>query len=82
MKNKLLAQIAKFGLVGVICFVIDYLIYLLLNAVFEKTGMAAALPSYIYVPYRLWPIICCPCAMSLRAERISAGAVSLPCFLF
>ena len=25
--NKLMAQIAKFGLVGVICFIIDYVIY-------------------------------------------------------
>ena len=50
MKNRLLAQIAKFGLVGVICFIIDYVIYrVMMNLVFEATGLAASVPGYIYI---------------------------------
>lgn len=48
-ENGLLQQIAKFGLVGVLCFVIDYAVYRLMNLVFEKTGVADAFPSYIYL---------------------------------
>ena len=38
--NKLLAQIAKFGIVGVICFFIDWFIYLISNTIMVKTGIA------------------------------------------
>ena len=47
--NKLLAQIAKFGLVGVICFIIDYVLYRIFNAIFIATGFAAAFPQYYLV---------------------------------
>lgn len=47
--NKLLAQIAKFGLVGVICFIIDYVVYRIFNVVFETTGIANAFPQYYLV---------------------------------
>jgi putative flippase GtrA len=47
--NKLLAQIAKFGLVGVICFIIDYVVYRIFNVVFEATGIATAFPQYYLV---------------------------------
>ena len=50
MKQKgLLAQIAKFGVVGVICFVIDYVLFLVLKKGFEWTGIAFAVPYYIYL---------------------------------
>ena len=51
--NKLLQQIAKFGIVGVICFVIDYVIYRIANLVFETTGIADTFPQYIYVSLAL-----------------------------
>ena len=44
--NKLMAQIAKFGLVGVICFIIDYVIYRIFNVVFEATGFSNIFPQY------------------------------------
>lgn len=47
--NKLMAQIAKFGLVGVICFIIDYVIYRGANLIFEATGIAAAFPQYYLI---------------------------------
>lgn len=47
--NKLLAQIAKFGLVGVICFIIDYVIYRIFNVVFIATGMADSFPQYYLI---------------------------------
>ena len=47
--NKLLAQIAKFGLVGVICFIIDYVVYRIFNVVFEVTGVASAFSQYYLV---------------------------------
>lgn len=53
MKNGLMAQIAKFGLVGVICFVIDYVIYRIANLVFEQSGIAATFPRYIYISLAL-----------------------------
>ena len=51
MKEKptLLQQIARFGLVGVICFIIDYVVYRLMNLLFEGTGIAEGFPQYIYV---------------------------------
>ena len=36
--KKLMAQIAKFGVVGVICFFIDFGVYTVLNVVFRATG--------------------------------------------
>lgn len=47
--NKLLAQIAKFGLVGVICFIIDYVVYRIFNVIFEATGIGAAFPQYYLI---------------------------------
>ena len=47
--NKLLAQIAKFGLVGVICFIIDYVVYRIFNVVFEITGVAQAFSQYYLI---------------------------------
>ncbi len=44
--NKLLAQIAKFGLVGVICFIIDYAVYRIFNVIFEASGFAQIFPQY------------------------------------
>lgn len=42
-------QIARFGLVGVICFIIDYAVYRLANLFFERAGLAEGFPQYIYV---------------------------------
>ena len=47
--KKLFAQIIKFGLVGVLCFFIDYFIYLAVNAFFTATGVADAFPLYYLV---------------------------------
>ncbi|MCH4191012.1 MAG: GtrA family protein [Butyrivibrio sp.] len=47
--KKLLAQIAKFGVVGVICFFIDFGFYTLSNIVFRKTGFAAAFEYYYLI---------------------------------
>ena len=47
--KKLYAQIAKFGLVGVICFLIDYFIYVGANALFEMTGIAGIFPKYYLI---------------------------------
>lgn len=47
--NKLMQQIAKFGIVGVICFIIDYVIYRVMNLIFETSGIAQAFPPYIYL---------------------------------
>ena len=47
--NKLLAQIAKFGVVGVIAFIIDYVIYRIFNVVFESTGFSTVFPQYYLI---------------------------------
>ena len=47
--NKLLAQIAKFGLVGVIAFIVDYVIYRIFNIVFEATGFSNVFPQYYLI---------------------------------
>ncbi len=47
--NKLLAQIAKFGLVGVICFIIDYVLYRIFNGIFIATGFSSAFPQYYLI---------------------------------
>ena len=52
-KQGLMQQIAKFGLVGVICFIIDYAVYRIGNLVFESTGLAEKMPYYIYISLAL-----------------------------
>ena len=47
--KKLFAQIAKFGLVGVICFIIDYVIYRIFNVVFEASGFSQVFPQYYLI---------------------------------
>lgn len=47
--NKLLKQIARFGIVGVICFLIDFGIYTVLNLLFRATGFAGSFPQYYLV---------------------------------
>lgn len=47
--KKLLAQIAKFGIVGVIAFFVEFAIYTALNAVFKATGFAAAFQYYYLI---------------------------------
>lgn len=47
--NKLLAQIAKFGVVGVICFIIDYVIYRVFNFTFERSGFSGVFPQYYLI---------------------------------
>ncbi|MEE1114737.1 MAG: GtrA family protein [Eubacterium sp.] len=47
--KKLLAQIAKFGVVGVIAFLIDFAIYTTLNIIFRKTGFAESFPNYYLI---------------------------------
>ena len=50
MKQKgLFAQIAKFGVVGIICFLIDYVLFLVLKKGFEWSGLASGIPYYIYL---------------------------------
>ena len=44
--DRLLKQIAKFGVVGVVCFLIDFIIYTLLNAAFRRTGFALRFSHY------------------------------------
>ena len=51
--NKLIGQIAKFGIVGVICFVIDYVVSRLSNLAIETSGIAETFPQYIYVSLAL-----------------------------
>ena len=47
--NGLMAQIAKFGLVGVICFIIDYVVYRIFNVIFVATGVAEAFGQYYLI---------------------------------
>ena len=51
--NKLLQQIVKFGIVGVVCFLIDYAVYRVANFAFEAAGAAETFPQYIYVSLAL-----------------------------
>ena len=48
-KPTLLQQILRFGLLGVFCFVVDYVIYRLMNYVFEQTGLAEVFGYYYLV---------------------------------
>ena len=57
MKKGLLGQITKFGLVGVLCFFVDYFTYRLGNYFFETTGIAASFPpSSMYHRHLALPI--------------------------
>lgn len=47
--KKLLAQIAKFGIVGVLCFFIDFGLYTVSNIAFRATGFAAAFEYYYLI---------------------------------
>lgn len=48
-KPTLMQQILRFGLLGVFCFVVDYLIYRLMNLIFERTGLATVFEYYYLV---------------------------------
>ena len=50
MKN-LLAQIAKFGVVGVLCFFIDFGLYTISNVIFRATGFAAAFGAAVLLTF-------------------------------
>ena len=47
--KKLLKQIARFGVVGIICFVIDFGIYTVLNLVFRAAGLDQTFPQYYLI---------------------------------
>ena len=47
--KKLLEQIAKFGVVGVICFFIDFGIYTVLNLIFREAGLDQVFSWYYLV---------------------------------
>ena len=74
-KNSLFAQIAKFGVVGIACFVIDYVLFLVLKKGFEFSGLSARCriiftcrpPFRFACPWR--QITSCPCVSCLRAGR-------------
>lgn len=44
--DKLLAQIAKFGIVGVISFIVDYVVYRIFNAIFVSVGFSEVFAQY------------------------------------
>jgi len=44
--KKLIDQILKFGVVGIVCFLVHFIIYTVLNIVFKKTGFADTHPYY------------------------------------
>ena len=48
-KPTLMQQIVRFGLVGVMCFVVDYVIYRILNMVLEQTGLAERFKYYYLI---------------------------------
>ena len=47
--NKLLAQIARFGVVGVIAFAVDFGIYTILNMAFRAAGVDQVFASYYLI---------------------------------
>lgn len=47
--NNLLKQIMRFGIVGVICFILDYAVYRICNSFFEISGIAKEITHYIYL---------------------------------
>ncbi len=50
--KKLFEQIMKFGIVGVLAFLVDFGIYTILNFIFEKIGIAEAFPqSYLVAQF-------------------------------
>lgn len=57
--NKLLEQIAKFGIVGVIAFFVDFIIYTVLNVAFRATGVADAFPAYYLLSQFISFVISC-----------------------
>lgn len=57
--NKLLQQIAKFGIVGVIAFFIDFGIYTLLNFIFRGIGFDKTFPSYYLVSQFISFVVSC-----------------------
>lgn len=57
--NKLLEQIAKFGIVGVIAFLVDFFIYTALNWIFRATGVAETFPSYYLLSQFISFVISC-----------------------
>lgn len=57
--NKLLQQIAKFGIVGVIAFFVDFIIYTVLNIVFRSVGFDKVFPAYYLLSQFISFIISC-----------------------
>lgn len=45
--SKLMKQIGKFGIVGVVCFLIDFIVYTILNYVFVSTGMSSQIDQAV-----------------------------------
>ena len=44
--GKLLKQIARFGVVGITCFLIDFIVYTVFNIIFRGTGIADLFEQY------------------------------------
>ena len=42
-------QIIRFGLLGVFCFVVDYVIYRLMNLIFDRTGLSEVFRYYYLI---------------------------------
>lgn len=57
--NKLLQQIAKFGLVGVIAFFVDFFIYTALNGVFRSVGFDQIFSDYYLVSQFISFVVSC-----------------------
>lgn len=57
--NKLMQQIAKFGIVGVIAFLIDFGIYTVLNFIFRGIGFDKVCPSYYLISQFISFVISC-----------------------
>lgn len=68
--KKLLDQIAKFGIVGVICFLIDYVIYLIFNAIFRRTGLADAYENYYLISQAISFIVSMVCNYLLSMKFV------------
>jgi putative flippase GtrA len=47
--KKLFEQIMKFGIVGVLAFLVDFGVYTILNFIFEKAGLASVFSGYYLV---------------------------------
>ncbi|MBP3735822.1 MAG: GtrA family protein [Lachnospiraceae bacterium] len=68
--KKLLDQIAKFGIVGVICFLIDYVIYLIFNAIFRRTGLADVYENYYLISQAISFIVSMVCNYLLSMKFV------------